>query len=364
MTSIETTHPMAQYSYVQRNLCAESKRDYISVRWRAWLPARSKRDDDIPYKVSQEFAVMIAMSASAVSADVKRVRVSMTMWSAPTEEDNDNMTEVGAVIDENNEAVLERGKPVSFKFRNLRARCCGNPRCRKRREIPFVIAAELDPGQRDGFSAVRYLFLPGIPTVFMHVTQLQSMSVAPGKLKRYLDECPGYFPNVPEPMAAASERHAADLERRAAKRRRRQAEQQAAPEPEPAPAPEAASEAAPEAAPPRGVHPRWHEVAAAARSASAAINELMVRGRGTAQERAIALARLTLADEALDLVQNHTASNEEVERVLRRMEAEAARAASAADDQLREPAAGTEDEGGEEGEEDGEEEEDPACERE
>ena len=226
---LETTHPMAKYSYLQRNLGAECKRDYISVRWRAWVPVRSKRDADIPYKVSQEFAVMIAMSASAGSEDGKRLRVSMTVWSAPTEDGNDNMTEVGAIIDENNEAVLERGKPVSFKFRNLRARCCGNPRCRKRREIPFVVAAELDPGQTDDFSAVRYMFLPGIPTVFMHVTQLQSIIVPPHKLKRYLDECPGYFPNAPEPAAAAAERHAADLERRAAKRLRRQSEREQEP---------------------------------------------------------------------------------------------------------------------------------------
>ena len=229
MTSLETSHAMAQYSYLQRNLGTQSKRDYISVRWRAWVPVRSKRDPEIPYRVSQEFAVMIAMSASAVSEDGKRVSVSMTMWSAPTEDNNNNMAEVGAIIDENNEAVLERGKLVSFKFRNLRARCCANPRCGKRREIPFVVAAEFDPGQTDDFSAVRYLFLPGIPTVFMHVTQLQSMCVAPQQLKRYLDECPGYFPNVPEPAAAAAERHAADLERRAAKRRRRRAEQSAAP---------------------------------------------------------------------------------------------------------------------------------------
>ena len=376
--SARETHPMDNYSHVMTFVGQEHRRDYLSVRWRAWIPDMRGRDNDrdrhLRYKVTHEYAIVLAASLSLLSEDRKRASLSLSVWSAPTELDNDNMAEVGTLLDDQNTAILDRGVPVPFKFRNLRARCCTSPRCKKRREVPLAVMAELDPSG----AAVHLMFVPGHPTVYMRIASLHGTAVHPRRSKRSLERCPGYWPDAPEPATSAADRHKEDLERREAKRRRRQeALGIAAPDAAPAAAPAAAqvfvdvaasdnperpvqayvtaipvelmrpptppAQPQPQPQPPpqpraRGPHPRWREVVEEAREATAAINELMARGRETIEGRAIALTRLAVADEALDLVQDGDASNEQIDRVLRRMHdaTEAARTASEADDRLRE----------------------------
>ena len=375
--SARETHPMDNYNHIMTFVGKEHRRDYLSVRWRAWVPDVRHRDDDgrdrhLRYKVTHEYAIVLAASAGLMSEDKKRVSLSLSVWAAPTDLDNDNMAEVGSLLDDQNTAILERGVPVPFKFRNIRARCCSSSRCTKRRAIPLAVMAEFDPSGL----AIHLMFVPGHPTVYMRVASLHGTAVNPRRAKRSLVPCPGYWPETPEPASSAADRHKEDLERREAKRRRRQEALGvgvAAPAPAPAAAeafvdvaasgdperpvqayvtaipveltrpPTPPAQPQPPPQPPaqpraRGPHPRWREVVGEAREATAAINELMSRGRETIEERAIALTRLAVADEALDLVQDGGASNEQIDRVLRRMHdaTEAARTASEADDRLRE----------------------------
>ena len=383
--SSRETHPMDNYSHVMTFVGQEHRRDYLSVRWRAWIPDMRGRDNDrgrhLRYKVTHEYAIVLAASLSLLSEDRKRASLSLSVWTAPTELDNDNMAEVGTLLDDQNTAILDRGVPVPFKFRNLRARCCTSSRCKKRREVPLAVMAELDPSG----GAVHLMFVPGHPTVYMRVACLHGTAVHPRRSKRSLERCPGYWPDAPEPASSAADRHREDLERREAKRRRRQealgiaaarppgalaaaptvafnhdaggifVDVAASGDPErpvevvaaaipaveyaqPPPAPPPAPPPPPPQPLARGPHPRWREVVGEAREATAAINELMARGRETIEGRAIALTRLAVADEALDLVQDDDASNEQIDRVLRRMHdaTEAARTASEADDRLRE----------------------------
>lgn len=72
------------------------------------------------------------------------------------------------------------------------------------------------------------------------------------------------------------------------------------------------------------------------REATAAIFELMESGSESVEERSIALGRLALADEALDLVRSRRVTDADIEDILSRMQdaAQAARRAEEADHRL------------------------------
>ena len=121
----------------------EGQIDEILVRWRPWVPPDSDEEDSERHRLGMERAVLFRMAIGPQCEG--RHNVSIAAWYAPTRLDTEDMTEVGMLIDEGNQAILTPGEKVVFKFPKMRARCCYDPACKQRRPISVAIVAELRP---------------------------------------------------------------------------------------------------------------------------------------------------------------------------------------------------------------------------
>ena len=190
--------------------------DEVVLRWNPWIKrADDSDDDDASYTAGVETAVFLQIAVGTPRED--RCRVSLSAWMAPTRLDATDMTETGFCVDECNESELVCGERTALKLRSVRARCCGNPACTKRVNIPLVIFAQWHPVK----GIIKYTFVPGVGTARFTVQELDSWierDVAAFNAKRpgALPEAPKARPKAKTPEEACAERSA----QRAAKRAR------------------------------------------------------------------------------------------------------------------------------------------------
>jgi len=214
------------WAYTQRLRCFSHERennfadvDEVLVRWRPWVPPDSDDDaDDMDaLKPGLERAVSLRLAVGPPCEG--RRRVSVSAWTAPTTMDFVDMTEVGMLIDENNDAVLTPGERVVLKLRSVRARCCTSAGCSKRLNCPLVLFVEYAPHDT---SRIDYLFVPGEDVARITVAEMATCYVANLAAANAVKE--GYAPDAPpprpKPQATVEDACAAAAERRAAKRAR------------------------------------------------------------------------------------------------------------------------------------------------
>ena len=170
----------------------EGQVDEILVRWRPWVPPDSDDEDSEDHRLGIERAVLFRMAIGPQCEG--RHNVSIAAWYAPTRLDTEDMTEIGMLIDEGNQAMLTPGEKVVFKFPKIRVRCCGNPTCKKRFPISIAIVAELRPGH----NRVSYNFLPGEDVGRMTISEIVSgYSVDDVNMANGVKD--GYVPLAPPP---------------------------------------------------------------------------------------------------------------------------------------------------------------------
>lgn len=197
--------------------------DEVIVRWRPWVASSDSDDEDElgrpRWSVGLERAVLLRLALGPPCE--ARHRVSVAAWTTPMRLDTSDMTEVGMLLDEGNECLLAPGEKVAIKIRSVRARCCGDPKCRKRTDVPLVIFAELDPMG----TFVRYVFVPGEDVSRMTILEVSSRTTNVGKSNAVK---PGYVPEAPPPrekkQPTIKEACAAAAAKRAAKRAKSGAE--------------------------------------------------------------------------------------------------------------------------------------------
>jgi hypothetical protein len=197
--------------------------DEVEVRWRGWMPAEDSDDDeDGPPRMEpgRETALLIRLAVGPARGD--RRRVLLSAWTAPTYLDREDMTEVGMVVDDGNQADLVLGEKTVLKLPIVQTRCCDNPCCRERHELPVVVFAEWHPVKR---ATVRYTFVPGQGVSRMTVTELSSEIVNGVAFANAAK--PGYVPELPPALAAPKTPFEACADA-AEKRRKKQAAESAA----------------------------------------------------------------------------------------------------------------------------------------